>query len=63
MPTWTGDLDGRDLPALDRAQVAAALLLQAQGPVYCPICSLLLEHNGHGVRNCPMGHYRWDGEE
>ena len=30
-------------------------------PVACPIDGSLLDVNGQGVRNCPMGNYTWRG--
>ncbi len=34
---------------------------QAQPPVACPHDGELLEVNARGVRNCPLGNFRWEG--
>jgi hypothetical protein len=30
-------------------------------PVACPFDGAILEIHARGVRNCPMGNYRWEG--
>jgi len=32
---------------------------QTTPPVTCPIDGHILEVNSKGVRNCPLGNYRW----
>lgn len=32
-----------------------------QPPVACPIDGEILEVNQRGVRNCPVGNFRWEG--
>uniref|UniRef100_A0A6M3XME8 Uncharacterized protein n=1 Tax=viral metagenome TaxID=1070528 RepID=A0A6M3XME8_9ZZZZ len=33
----------------------------AEPPVACPYCGEVLDVNPNGIRNCPMGDYRWQG--
>ena len=33
----------------------------SEPPVACPIDGAILEIYARGIRNCPMGNYRWDG--
>lgn len=30
-------------------------------PIACPIDGTILDIRGDGVRNCPMGNFRWEG--
>lgn len=34
---------------------------RSQPPVACPIDGALLDVDKNGVRNCPLGNFRWNG--
>jgi hypothetical protein len=46
--------------ARDRNREAKRVYDQ-EPPVACPIDGAILEVNSLGVRNCPMGNFRWNG--
>ena len=48
----------KDILDTNAAEAAAA---EAQPPSACPFDGTPLEVGKGGVRNCPMGNYRWDG--
>ena len=47
------------LAAIRGENRAEHALVSGQPPVSCPIDGELLDIRGDGVRNCPMGNYRW----
>jgi len=47
------------LQAILKANAESARAEAAKPPVACLRCGAILDVNRRGVRNCPLGHYRW----
>ena len=50
-----------DLKAIIQTNRDEKKAYDGQPPVSCPWDGTLLDINNRGVRNCPLGDYRWSG--
>ena len=51
------------LQNIHRENKAGAIAYKAEPPSSCPIDGELLDVATNGIRNCPLGNYRWEGQE